>query len=124
MAGTAIREISEETGISARLGWLLGYVHYPVGSRTKVVYYWAAEALEENFEPNEECDELRWVTFEEAKKLLSYKIDLDVIAAGQTMVELGANRRVLYVRHAKAMPARVGVAMMTCARWRRRPPSV
>lgn len=102
LPGTAIREIEEETGITARLGWLLGYVHYPVGSRTKVVYYWTAESLEENFQPNDECDELRWVTFEEAQELLSYEIDHDVIKAGKAMVDLGVNRRVLYVRHAKA----------------------
>nr|WP_246394986.1 NUDIX hydrolase [Corynebacterium anserum] len=102
LAGTAVREIKEETGLDATLGWLLGYVHYPVGSRTKVVYYWTAEIATGQFEKNSEVDELRWVSFAEAAELLSYDIDRDVIKAAEESLSLGCNRRVLYVRHAKA----------------------
>ncbi|QFQ02616.1 Putative mutator protein MutT4 [Corynebacterium urogenitale] len=102
LAGTAIREIKEETGLDATLGWLLGYVHYPVGSRTKVVYYWTAEVVSGNFEENNEVDELRWVSFDEAAELLSYDVDRDVIRAAESLLALGCNRRVLYVRHGKA----------------------
>ncbi len=102
LPGTAIREIEEETGFRATLGWFLGYVHYAVGTRTKVVYYWTAEATEGEFEENDEVDELRWVTAEQAHSLLSYDLDHKVVDAGLAMLELGCDRRVLYVRHAKA----------------------
>lgn len=102
LPGTAIREIQEETGLRATLGWLLGYVHYPVGSRTKVVYYWTAEVSSGAFEANDEVDKLRWVSFADAKTLLTYDVDRDVIAAAEDMLALGCDRRVLYVRHAKA----------------------
>lgn len=99
---TAVREIVEETGFTTELGWLLGYVHYPVGSRTKVVYYWTAEVTGGAFTANEECDELRWVSPDEAHELLTYDIDRDVLDAGKALLALGCDRRVLYVRHAKA----------------------
>ncbi|RAV31367.1 NUDIX hydrolase [Corynebacterium heidelbergense] len=102
LPGTAVREIREETGFEARLGWLLGYVHYPVGSRTKVVYYWTAEAIGGKFEANEESDDLKWVAPNKAAKMLSYDIDRDVVEAGRAMLALGCDRRVLYIRHGKA----------------------
>lgn len=102
LAGTAIREIEEETGFKAHLGWFLGYVHYPVSNRTKVVYYWTAEVTEGTFVANKEADELRWLSPDEAEDLCSYDIDKNVLAAGVQMIELGCDRRVLYVRHAKA----------------------
>lgn len=102
LPGTAMREILEETGFEVRLGWLLGYVHYPVGSRTKVVYYWTAQHLSGEFEANDESDELRWVSPAEAKELLSYEADLKVVDAALGLLQLGCDRRVLYVRHAKA----------------------
>ena len=55
---TATREILEETGFEIRLGKLLGKVTYPVGDRTKVVYYWTGEVLGGEFTPNDEVDEL------------------------------------------------------------------
>lgn len=102
LAGTAVREIKEETGFDATLGWLLGFVHYPVGSRTKVVYYWTAQVTGGEFVANEESDELRWVSPDEARELLSYEADQEILSAGLEMLGLGCDRRVLLVRHAKA----------------------
>lgn len=102
LPGTAIREIKEETGFDATLGWLLGYVHYPVSSRTKVVYYWTAEVTSGEFIKNDEVDELRWVSVETAHELLSYDVDSQVVKAAEGVLALGCDRRVLYIRHAKA----------------------
>lgn len=101
-AATATREIIEETGLVPQLGWVLGYVHYPLKDRTKVVYYWTAQAIAGEFTSNDEVDELRWVSPAEAMKLLSYEGDSDVVNAALGVLSLGCNRRVLYVRHAKA----------------------
>lgn len=100
---TAAREILEETGYSPTLGWLLGHVHYPVQKKTKVVYYWTAEVTEGDFVANDEVDVLEWVTPEEASQRVSYDADRDVIAAALEVLALGCTRRVLYVRHTKAM---------------------
>jgi len=110
LPGTAMREIREETGFEIELGWLIGYTHYPVRKRTKVVYYWTAEAVNGFFEGNEdiddEVDELRWLSPDKARKVMSYELDVDVLNAGLDLLELGADRRILLVRHAKALPKR------------------
>lgn len=62
MVATATREIAEETGYSPTLGWLLGYIHYPLGNKTKVVYYWTAEVTDGRFQDNNEVDELHWLS--------------------------------------------------------------
>lgn len=110
LAGTAFREILEETGYRVELGWLLGYVHYPVRKRTKVVYYWTAEAVDGYFEGNDdvddEVDELRWLSPKKARKSLTYPLDQQVLDAALELLALGANRRVLLTRHARALPRR------------------
>ena len=102
---TAAREILEETGYSAQLGALLGHVSYPVKDRTKVVFYWTAEVLEGTFTPNEEVDELRWVSVEEAKSLLTYDVDRDVVTQAAELITTEPTARILYVRHAHAHSA-------------------
>lgn len=99
---TAVREILEETGYQVRLGKLLGKVSYPVADRTKVVYYWTAEVLGGEFAQNGEVNELRWTSIDEARQLLSYDVDAEVLAKAQKRFLLPATTRILYVRHARA----------------------
>jgi 8-oxo-(d)GTP phosphatase len=101
MAAAAVREIHEETGVRARLGPWLRDVRYMFGDARKLVRYWAAEARSaDDFTPNDEVDELRWVSPDVAKSLLSYPHDADVV---ERFVELGVPTSVLLlVRHAKA----------------------
>jgi 8-oxo-dGTP diphosphatase len=78
----ALREVEEETGLRARLVRELPATHYEVAGRPKLVRYWLMEALgDAEFVANEETDELRWVTPDEALELLSYDRDRDVVAA-------------------------------------------
>ncbi|MBZ8177159.1 NUDIX domain-containing protein [Corynebacterium sp. 3HC-13] len=106
LAQTAAREIAEETGYSVCLGKLLGRVHYPVGQRTKVVYYWTAEVTGGSFTPNNEVDDIKWLPIPEARSLLSYDIDAHVLDKAAKRFQLPAHSRILYVRHAHAFQRR------------------
>ena len=101
MATAAVREVREETGVAVRLGPWLGDVRYAVAEGHKLVRYWAAQAVTTpDFTPNDEVDELHWVTPEAARELLSYAHDVDVV---DRFVELGPPTSLLVlVRHAKA----------------------
>ena len=78
----ALREVEEETGLRCRLGRELPSSKYidPKGRR-KLVRYWQMEPLEGEFKPNKEVDELRWAEPDEARKLLTYERDRDILAA-------------------------------------------
>lgn len=103
---TAVREIKEETGFDVTLGGLLGHVSYPLGKRTKVVYYFTADAREGEFEPNNECDQLLWLSPEEAVARVSYPMDKDIIERAVKRTAHPVDARVLLVRHAHAHPRR------------------
>ncbi len=73
---TAVREVAEETGLVVELGRDLGEVRYrDHKDRPKVVRYWAAEAGTGSFVPNDEVDEVRWLTLDRAGRVLSYVHD-------------------------------------------------
>ncbi len=101
MPAAAVREIREETGVTARLGPWLRDVRYDVADGRKLVRYWSAQACSvPDFTPNDEVDALRWVDPHGARTLLSYAHDVDVV---DRFVELGPPTSVLLlVRHAKA----------------------
>lgn len=103
---TAAREILEETGYEIRLGKLLGKVHYPVMGRTKVVYYWTGQVLGGEFTPNEEVDEIRWLPVDQARELLSYDVDRQVLDKANKRFSLPATTRILFVRHGRAYERR------------------
>ncbi|HET8820425.1 MAG TPA: NUDIX hydrolase [Thermoleophilaceae bacterium] len=78
----ARREVEEETGLRCRLVRELPSALYQSRGRPKIVRYWLMEPeADAPFVPNDETDELRWVTPEEARSQLSYPPDRDIVAA-------------------------------------------
>lgn len=102
----AHREVTEETGLRIELGRRLGQASYvvssPAAKRTgpKVVDFWAARATGGEFMPNDEVDQLRWVSPAAARELLSYDFDRDILAAFTVLPPPTATA--LLVRHGKA----------------------
>ena len=77
----ALREVEEETGLRCELGQELASTHYTdAKGRPKLVRYWLMEVLDGEFEPNDEVDELRWMTAHEAVDALTYERDRELVA--------------------------------------------
>ena len=77
----ALREVEEETGLRCELGPEVAVSHYRDGAgRPKEVRYFAmtppagAEAA-----PQNEVDDVRWLTFSRALKTLSYQRDVEIL---------------------------------------------
>jgi 8-oxo-dGTP diphosphatase len=77
----ALREVEEETGFLCELEDVLGRVSYnDRKGRPKIVVYFSMRPVSGSFEPNDEVDELRWLTLEEALKRLDYAHDRRLVA--------------------------------------------
>ncbi len=76
----ALREVAEETGFRGEVGPELPSANYEVNGRPKVVRYWLLLLTGGEFEPNEEVDEIRWVSPSEADELLGYEHDRVLLA--------------------------------------------
>jgi 8-oxo-dGTP diphosphatase len=76
----ALREVEEETGLRCELLDELGGTSYRDGKgRPKTVRYWRMRALDGEFVPLGEVDEIRWETPEAAARLLSWSRDLQLL---------------------------------------------
>jgi 8-oxo-dGTP diphosphatase len=76
----AVREVEEETGLRCSLGEELPSTRYDVGGRPKLVRYWLmTPESEAAFEENDETDDLRWLTPDEAKRSLTYARDRELL---------------------------------------------
>lgn len=77
----ALREVYEETGMRGVLGdELASTSYYDAKGRPKTVRYWAMEVVaRDEFVPNDEVDDVVWVTVDEARALLTYDHDRDVL---------------------------------------------
>jgi 8-oxo-dGTP diphosphatase len=75
----ALREVAEETGFSAELGAGIGETVYVADGRTKRVRYWSMRAVGGQFRPNREVDDLRWLRRDDARRLLTYDRDREML---------------------------------------------
>ncbi len=97
----ALREVAEETGITAMLGRSLPPIHYLKCRRLKRVDYWAARVISgERYTDVEEVDEVVWLPLKEARRRLTYEWDAGLLRA-LTAVPLATTPLVL-VRHGLA----------------------
>jgi 8-oxo-dGTP diphosphatase len=97
---TAVREVLEETGYASKLGRRLVAVSYPLEHGVKHVRYWAARTLGGEFTPNDEVDELVWLSTAHALKRLQYPQDRKVLR--RFVKQPADTRTVLVVRHGTA----------------------
>ena len=87
LAACALREVAEEAGLVCELGAELPASRYvDHRGRAKEVRWWVMTVASGAFVPNEEADELRWVTPAEASRLLDYDTDRAVLASALAVV--------------------------------------
>ena len=78
----AYREVLEETGFSCRLGDELAEVAYEDREgRPKRVRYWSMEVISGSFEPNDEVQEIRWLSVPDATDRLTHPHDAALLAS-------------------------------------------
>ncbi len=79
---TARREVREETGYRCRLGDKVGTVRYRDGrGRPKRVDYWEMTVRSGSFTPNDEVDEVVWLSPKKACRLLTWDRDVELLRA-------------------------------------------
>ena len=72
----AVRETLEETGLHVVLHQSLTPQEYIFDNLPKTVFYWRARLVKPPvFVPNDEADQLVWVSLKSALKLLTYEVD-------------------------------------------------
>jgi len=78
----ALREIEEETGLRVTLGEELPTTrHLDAQGRPKRVRWWRMTPVSGDFTPSDEVDELRWLTPDEARGVLTYTRDVELLDA-------------------------------------------
>ncbi len=98
---TAIREIREETGVTACLDLRLPTQKYPVSKGLKATHYWRARVVEQRpRKPDKEVQKVKWFSIEEALDRLTYPVDREVVNAA---MDLPTTNVLMVVRHGKAM---------------------
>jgi 8-oxo-dGTP pyrophosphatase MutT (NUDIX family) len=98
---TAVREVTEETGLQVVVGRRSVRTEYEVPEGPKRVDYWLMRVVAGAFERNAEVDELRWLPVGEACALVSHAHDRAVLA-DLARTDVPREPSLLLVRHAKA----------------------
>lgn len=98
----AYREVVEETGIKARFTRQLGSVEYEDHDTKKRVKYWVAQALgAPEFEPNDEVDQLRWLSPTDSLELATHQSNKEMIERFLEIQE--PTDTLIILRHTKAL---------------------
>ncbi len=78
----ALREVAEETGLRCVLGRELVATSYcDAKGRSKMVRYWEMTVADGEFAPNDEVDDLRWLSLSATAQTLSHRRDLAVLGS-------------------------------------------
>jgi len=76
----ALREVLEETGLTCRLEEYVGTAEYTHRKgRPKIVAYWLMSVKRGEFAPNDEVDEVVWLSPGKARRLLTYERDREIL---------------------------------------------
>jgi 8-oxo-dGTP diphosphatase len=99
----AYRELMEESGLNIKLGPFIGSVEYFVADGLKHVAYWSASILGENepFHPNEEVDDVLWLTLDAALIKATRESDKDILKRFADVPY--DSSALIMLRHAKAL---------------------
>ena len=99
----AYREVHEETGIRATFTRQLGTVEYEESGQEKRVKYWAAHCALTNseFVPNEEVDQMRWLSPSQALEQATHDSDKSIIE--KFMSEEQHTDTLIILRHTKSL---------------------
>jgi 8-oxo-dGTP diphosphatase len=101
VVAAAVRECDEESGCTPILQARLSTLHYPVQGRLKQVDYWRARiGAEEEFTPDDEIGEIRWVPVDEAADVLTYPSDVALVAEALAVPD---SVPLVILRHTQAM---------------------
>jgi 8-oxo-dGTP diphosphatase len=87
----ALREVVEETGLRCEIVRFIGttsYVHRK--GKPKIVAYYLMSAVEGDFQPNAEVDELLWLPLEHVRDRLTWDRDQELFDLLVTMPEVHA----------------------------------
>jgi 8-oxo-dGTP pyrophosphatase MutT (NUDIX family) len=88
---TAVREVSEETGLEVRITGPLGYIEYTFvqsGTRIhKTVHYFLMEPVGGDLADHDhEFDQVRWIDFEEAPSILTFETERALVSHAADLV--------------------------------------
>lgn len=98
---TAVREIREETGVTARLDLRLPTIKYQVSKGLKAVHYWRGSVVDQaDRPPDGEVQAVKWFDEKDALAQVSYDDERELIA---TALDAPPTTVLLLARHAKAM---------------------
>lgn len=97
---TALREVSEETGLGVRIVGDLGSVEYEFARPAqgvrfeKTVYHYLMEpdgsgSVDEH---DAEYDRIEWVALEEALRLMTYRSEVQMVRRAVEMIEYGGRK--------------------------------
>ncbi len=87
-ANAALREVAEETGLVCALGVELPSTRYrDQRGRDKLVRYWTMRVVDlRPWAPNSEIDARLWVPVDEARDMLTYDHDRELLAAAHDSI--------------------------------------